>query len=715
MTDLRIGHLKLSQAYKLQGRTKFQGLDISIENRKGSVRRWKDPYGKETGATKMHFDYGYIRRTEGTDGDHVDVYLGPNPGATHAYVIDQNKKPPVQHFHRVKGGTPSSAAGPERSHTHTFPGGGETGPALGPAGLEHVHDYGGIEKTGPGIAVKDDGKPWTKFDEQKVMLGFDSAEEAKAAYMKQYDDPRFFRSMKAVPMAEFTEKVLMKANYGKKVASGYVRDRLREAEPEISLFTELKLAGENLESLPEFTRHADYGRDSETMGDRERRKAKTAQAAAAAMAAPGTQMHQRPTGAPAMPGAGATMQAQRAQQHQMRTGTGTPTVVKVGHMKISKLTERQENIVERLDDAGLAVLAAPYAADAVAKLKTRPGRVGAVGRGAQAAANWMHKHETPMELGGLAVLAPGLAAPAAKALDTASKKVKSTFEKKSGLEKLSEAQLEALDKLAHEVVPDYEYMTEMEKQAIIGFLARGAGLLARGAKAVPGLARGAGQAIKGFGRGAAQRGRGALQTARQAVSSRAAAAGQKIRGVGQNIATKAETSYLQGRHGLSPRAAGVVQAERASIRTADRAAAQARAAAQKANPAVNPAANRQLDQAAAGLKGPTGAAPTPAASQAAGGGPYRQAAPTKAAPATPPPTQAATPPATPAAGAAGAEAPKKLLSAKNIALGTLAAGGLGTMYAGKKVVDTGAAMLDPRYAQHQQWVLPGVQGQGRVF
>jgi inorganic pyrophosphatase len=33
--------------------------------------------------------YGYIKRTEGADGDHVDIYLGPHKSAPNIYVVDQ--------------------------------------------------------------------------------------------------------------------------------------------------------------------------------------------------------------------------------------------------------------------------------------------------------------------------------------------------------------------------------------------------------------------------------------------------------------------------------------------------------------------------------------------------------------------------------------------------------------------------------------------------
>lgn len=68
----------------------FQGLRISIECPAGTARRGKDPNGHPW-MTVMQNDYGYIRRTEGVDGDHVDVYLGPNPEASMAYVVHQRR------------------------------------------------------------------------------------------------------------------------------------------------------------------------------------------------------------------------------------------------------------------------------------------------------------------------------------------------------------------------------------------------------------------------------------------------------------------------------------------------------------------------------------------------------------------------------------------------------------------------------------------------
>lgn len=74
--------------HKLQDRTAFRGLNISIENKKGTIRRGVDSDGHKW-AIKMHYDYGYIRGTEGVDGDHVDCYIGDNIDAKNVYIIHQ--------------------------------------------------------------------------------------------------------------------------------------------------------------------------------------------------------------------------------------------------------------------------------------------------------------------------------------------------------------------------------------------------------------------------------------------------------------------------------------------------------------------------------------------------------------------------------------------------------------------------------------------------
>lgn len=126
---------------KLQGRLVFQGLPISIENRKGSVRHWQDPHNGESGKTKFTYPYGYISGTLGTDGDSVDCFIGPDKDSTKVFVIKQVKTP----FTR------------------------------------------------------------RRWDENKCFLGWKSSKEAKAAYLKHYNDPRFFGKIKEFSMEEFKE------------------------------------------------------------------------------------------------------------------------------------------------------------------------------------------------------------------------------------------------------------------------------------------------------------------------------------------------------------------------------------------------------------------------------------------------------------------------------------------------------------------------------
>jgi hypothetical protein len=73
-----------------KGTVKIAGMDIAIENPKGSVRRGTDESG-QSWEREMPYDYGYVKRTEGADGDQVDVYIGPNPESKKVFVVDQMK------------------------------------------------------------------------------------------------------------------------------------------------------------------------------------------------------------------------------------------------------------------------------------------------------------------------------------------------------------------------------------------------------------------------------------------------------------------------------------------------------------------------------------------------------------------------------------------------------------------------------------------------
>lgn len=72
-----------------RGHVKWNGLDITIEAPAGGMRRGTAPDGSAW-EHKVGAAYGYIKGTEGADGDHVDVFLGPRPeGNQPVFVLDE--------------------------------------------------------------------------------------------------------------------------------------------------------------------------------------------------------------------------------------------------------------------------------------------------------------------------------------------------------------------------------------------------------------------------------------------------------------------------------------------------------------------------------------------------------------------------------------------------------------------------------------------------
>jgi SPP1 gp7 family putative phage head morphogenesis protein len=67
------------------GHVVIQGLPITIETAAGNKRKpWHDK--------PIAYHYGYIKRTRSdADGDHIDVFLGPNPESEVVFVVDQVK------------------------------------------------------------------------------------------------------------------------------------------------------------------------------------------------------------------------------------------------------------------------------------------------------------------------------------------------------------------------------------------------------------------------------------------------------------------------------------------------------------------------------------------------------------------------------------------------------------------------------------------------
>ena len=105
-----------------KGHVQVGVFDITIEQPKGSVRSGVDANGNKW-ETTMQNTYGYIRGTEGVDGDHIDVFLSDDIDAWNGrrvFVVDQ---------------------------------------------------------------YNEDGS----FDEHKVMLGFNETDDAEAAYFANYD------------------------------------------------------------------------------------------------------------------------------------------------------------------------------------------------------------------------------------------------------------------------------------------------------------------------------------------------------------------------------------------------------------------------------------------------------------------------------------------------------------------------------------------------
>ena len=87
----------------------LDGYDITIENPKGSTRSGVDANGQPWSVT-MNNDYGYIRGTQGVDGDHIDVFLSDDPTTGKVYVIDQVKEDGTFDEHKVMYGFKSALA-----------------------------------------------------------------------------------------------------------------------------------------------------------------------------------------------------------------------------------------------------------------------------------------------------------------------------------------------------------------------------------------------------------------------------------------------------------------------------------------------------------------------------------------------------------------------------------------------------------------------------
>jgi len=63
---------------------------ISIETGVGQERKGVDADGKPWSVTMTHGAYGRLKMTTGSDGEHLDAFVGPYPTSPYAFVIDQH-------------------------------------------------------------------------------------------------------------------------------------------------------------------------------------------------------------------------------------------------------------------------------------------------------------------------------------------------------------------------------------------------------------------------------------------------------------------------------------------------------------------------------------------------------------------------------------------------------------------------------------------------
>ena len=71
-----------------KGHIRVHGLNVTIENPKGSFREGISRDGKKW-RVRMLCDYGYVLGTVGADQDHLDMFVGPNDNAPKVFVVDQ--------------------------------------------------------------------------------------------------------------------------------------------------------------------------------------------------------------------------------------------------------------------------------------------------------------------------------------------------------------------------------------------------------------------------------------------------------------------------------------------------------------------------------------------------------------------------------------------------------------------------------------------------
>lgn len=73
------------------GKLTVQGIPVSVETPKGALREGIGANGEpwQNRNEKAHYGYITAQGQVGTDGDHIDAYVGPHPNSPVAFVVDQ--------------------------------------------------------------------------------------------------------------------------------------------------------------------------------------------------------------------------------------------------------------------------------------------------------------------------------------------------------------------------------------------------------------------------------------------------------------------------------------------------------------------------------------------------------------------------------------------------------------------------------------------------
>lgn len=118
-----------------KGHVRIAGLDISIENPEGTKRRPEWP------TLKSH--YGNIRKTEGGDGEQVDVFVKPGTTPDYAgpvFVVDQSKASGEFDEHKTMLGWPDEAAA-KAAYAENYTPGWKVGPIRGFRSVDEFRDW----------------------------------------------------------------------------------------------------------------------------------------------------------------------------------------------------------------------------------------------------------------------------------------------------------------------------------------------------------------------------------------------------------------------------------------------------------------------------------------------------------------------------------------------------------------------------------------------